>query len=117
MSVAAHPHPRKRYFEAEENEDRFQRLSDTAAGLKRTRQQLSPSGRCAPECVHQGAYSVGQSTVTALHALFPEMNDKVRLSPRGVWRGGRLRWHAGIFLCAPRLLPLVCWYLTSVRRC
>eukprot|EP00887_Chlorella_sp_A99_P004612 scaffold4.g4612.t1 len=74
MSVAASQ--RKRFFEAEENEDRLQRLGE----LKRAKAAGvggSPSGRCAPGFGHAASYAVGQGTVVALRALFPEMNDKV----------------------------------------
>lgn len=46
---------------------------------KRIRNISSPSGRCGgPHVNNQLAYSIGSSTILALKALFPQMNDKVR---------------------------------------
>ena len=63
----------KRFLEQEDDSGSGSRLP--LAELKRPKQQqtASPSGRCADS----QAYTVGHSTVAALRALFPEMNDKV----------------------------------------
>jgi hypothetical protein len=72
----------KRFLDREEEEGRL-----PLTELKRARQQaVSPGGRCADT----QAYTVGHSTVAALRALFPEMNDKV---------------NACVLPCAP-LMPL-----------
>ena len=63
----------KRFLEQEDDSGSGSRLP--LAELKRPKQQqsASPTGRCADS----QAYTVGHSTIAALQALFPEMNDKV----------------------------------------
>lgn len=81
-----------------EDDDQQGRHPLAELGSKRLRQQASP-GRCVPG---GQAYAVGHSTVAALRALFPQMNDKVRGRRRGVAAGAygggrraRYRVHGG----------------------
>ncbi|KAL4425953.1 hypothetical protein ABPG75_009969 [Micractinium tetrahymenae] len=79
MSVATQHSPfavggKRGLYKSEENEDRLQRL-DNSAATKRYRARGSPS-RCGGPDLGL-AYSVGQATFAALRGLFPEMSDKV----------------------------------------
>ena len=89
MSSLAQQSPSSGSFAALGSKRTFIEEDDYRAPLseisKRARQQpaaaCSPGGfRCAPETQ---AYAVGHSTVVALRALFPDMNDKVQCDGAG----------------------------------
>ena len=62
-----------------------QSVHETPDGVGSKSRRLSgglaaPSARCQP-LTERKAYTVGTQTVAALRALFPSMNDQVRVEP------------------------------------